>query len=202
MINRPVILGADGSMGRRYAAILKYLGVDFVPVDAGDGFPAAGSFDGVLIATPTYMHVQHIRKVWDYGVPILCEKPLGTDLAEVLELCRDAERDAVPLRMINQYAQLVPVGAHGASRYDNWRTGSDGLAHDCISVLALAAGPVVLGSHSPVWTCTINGHMLSLADMDRAYVKMIQGWLTGDVEGINYIRKAHLKVAEYLELHG
>ncbi len=164
--------------------------------------PLVMGFDAILIATPTYMHCNHIRKVWSYGVPILAEKPLGTDLSEVLELCRDAEREGIKLRMVNQYAQLVPEGAHGDTRYDYWRTGSDGLAHDCISVLALAKGPVVLASQSPVWTCKINGHQLSLADMDRAYVKMIQGWLTGDVEGINYIRKAHLKVAEYLDLHG
>ena len=195
-------MGADGSMGRRYCAILKYLGVDYIPTEVGEGFPAAGSFDAILIATPTYMHCQHIRKVWSYGVPILCEKPIGTDLAEVLDLCRDAEREGVKLRAVNQYAHLVPEGAHGDTRYDYFRTGQDGLAWDCISVLALAKGPVVLSNQSPVWTCKINGHVLSLADMDRAYVKMLQGWLTGDVEGINYIRKSHMKVAEYLDLHG
>ncbi len=197
MINRPLILGAEGGMGKRYGAILKYLGIDFLP-NEGEHLPEKGAFDGIIIATPTYMHCSHIRKVWDYGVPILCEKPLGADLTEILELCRDAEREGVKLRMCNQYAQLVPEGAHGDSRYDYWKSGSDGLAYDCISVIALAKGPVVLAAHSPVWTCTINGHKLSLADMDWAYVKMIQGWLSGDVDGINYIRKAHLKVAEYL----
>lgn len=201
MINRPLILGAQGNMGKRYCAILKYLGVDFIP-NEGEGLPAKGAFDGVLIATPTFMHCSHIRKVWDYGVPILCEKPLGTDLAEVLDLCRDAEKDGVDLRMLNQYAQLVPEGAHGDTRYDYWRTGGDGLAWDCISIVALAKGPVLLQNVSPVWTCTINGHQLSLADMDRAYVKTMQGWLTGDTRGIDYIRKAHLKVTDYLQTHG
>lgn len=201
MIKRPLILGSDGNMGKRYSAILRSLEVDFIP-NEGQGLPVKGDFDGVIIATPTYMHCQHIRKVWDYGVPILCEKPLGTDLAEVLDLCRDAERDGIKLRMANQYAQLVPEGAHGQTVYDNWRTGGDGLAWDCISVIALAKRTIYLDNKSPVWTCVINGKHLSLSDMDGAYVQMIRGWLGGDVDGIDYIRKAHLRVTEYMRTHG
>lgn len=133
----------------------------------------------------------------DYGVPILSEKPLGSDYAEVESLLQDCEEAGTKLRMVNQYAELVPEGAFGDTRYDYFRHGSDGLALDCISILALAKGPVVLAEHSPVWICTINGHTLSLADMDRAYVRMIQNWLSGHHEDIAYIRKAHQKVEEY-----
>ncbi len=38
--------------------------------------------------------------------------------------------------------------------------------------------------------------------MDSAYVIMLLDWLQGNVDGIDYIRRAHLKVGEYLSKHG
>ncbi len=198
MIKSPLIIGNRGGMGQRYSAILRYLGVHFSGIDEGDHLPPKGMFDGVIIASPTFMHVQHIWKVWDYGVPILCEKPLSTDLREVLDICNEAERDGVKLRCVNQYAELATTNGQGESHYDYFRTGNDGLEWDCISIIALAKGKVTLANKSPLWTCEINGQPLSLADMDKAYVLMIKAWLEGEQSDLNYIRKAHLKVSEYI----
>jgi myo-inositol 2-dehydrogenase/D-chiro-inositol 1-dehydrogenase len=42
----------------------------------------AGGLDGVLIATPTGLHLPTIRLVAASGLPILCEKPCGLTVAE------------------------------------------------------------------------------------------------------------------------
>lgn len=39
-------------------------------------------WDGIIIATPTTEHGNHIRQVWQAGVPIFCEKPLFSTLEE------------------------------------------------------------------------------------------------------------------------
>ena len=199
MILRPLLVGCRGAMGRRYGAILRHLRVDYLGIDAGDEIPARTPFDGVILATPTSTHAELVRFYLRFGVPILVEKPLATSVKDAWETVDLAEEDGVNLRMVNQYAELVSDDDEGPSVYDYFNHGRDGLAWDCISIVALANGPVRLSEDSPVWRCSINGRRLCLADMDGAYIRMIDGWLSGDTEGANYIRHAHRRVDTYLK---
>ncbi len=157
-----------------------------------------GEYDGVIIATPTFNHLSSIRRLAASGVPILCEKPISTDIREVLELCRDMEKAKIKLRMVNQYEYMtLDPAAAGFTVYNYWNHGKDGLAFDCINILGLAKGEVNLGETSAVWTCAINGEVMSIADMDHAYIKMIRSWLGGEHENIAYIRHAHRKAEEF-----
>ena len=57
-----VLIGAHGSMGRRYAAILRHLDREFQPFDVGEddaAIAAAADSDGVILATPTYVRYEH-----------------------------------------------------------------------------------------------------------------------------------------------
>lgn len=197
MLKRPLILGNKGGMGRRYSAILKHIGVECLGADIGEDIP--GGFDSVIICTPTHRHIQDVRWASDFNVPILCEKPLATNLCEALDACDEAEAAGLKLRMVNQYSHLAFSDSEQDTLYNYFRTGSDGVAWDCISILALANGLVELGNDSPYWLCVINGQQLSLSDMDMAYVTMIKGWLKDPSGDIPYIRDAHVKVFQYLE---
>ncbi|WP_143447768.1 TIM barrel protein [Kineosporia sp. R_H_3] len=53
--------------------------------------------DGVLVATPTPTHAAVVHAALDAGVPVLCEKPLAGDVAEVREVAAHAARVGVPL---------------------------------------------------------------------------------------------------------
>jgi hypothetical protein len=199
MLKKPLIVGSKGNMGRRYAAILRHLEVPFVGVDVGDSITGL-DFDSVIIATPTPDHVHSIR-AFGSGFPILCEKPISTDLDKALKLCDWADARQIPLRMVNQY-EYLPVDETQVSSltsYNYFRHGNDGLAWDCISLIALAEGRVILANESPVWQAQLNGHALSIADMDMAYVGMIRDWLRGHTRDTDYIREAHKKVAAYVE---
>lgn len=197
MLTRPLIVGAKGNMGQRYAACLRYLGLSPLGVDLGDKVPVG--FDSIIIATPTARHIEDINFASGSGVPILCEKPLATDARTVSELCEKARRDRYPLRMVNQYREILKrPGSRGPTSYDYFRHGGDGLAWDCINIIGMATGQVALGESSPIWTCMVNGERLALGDMDSAYIRMLQGWLGGDHEGIDYIERAHQKVEKYL----
>lgn len=188
-------------MGRRYQAIFRYLGIEPLGYDLGGQPPPPEAYDSVLIATPTARHIEDIVRFAGMGKPILCEKPIFPDFDTVADLCDWTERGGVPLRMVNQYANLSGGTGGGITSYNYWNHGKDGLAWDCISLIALAKGKVELREDSPVWQCSINGTQHYASEMDFAYIDMIKGWVGGFVADIPYIRDAHRKVAAYLEVN-
>lgn len=202
MLKKPLIVGAKGNMGRRYTAVLRHLGVEPLLMDQGDEVP--DSFDSVIVASPTAMHAEHCLQFMSYNVPILCEKPLSKDIGEVERVCEEAARRGVQLDMVNQYRYCewaATLTANDHTSYNFFNTGRDGLAWDCISIIALAKGKVSVENTQPVWSCTINGHKLRYERMDWAYITMISEWLNGTLRnhGIGYILDAHHKVLKYIE---
>lgn len=196
MLEKPLIVGANGTMGRRYAAILRHLHITPICRDVLDPDPEPGSYDSVIIATPTNKHVNDVIWYGRYGVPILCEKPFSTDITEIRSF---AERHPdIQLNLVNQYKSLDYHASEGITSYDYFNSGKDGLAFDCVSILALARGPVHLDSRSPVWSCWLNGAHVKIERMDNAYIQMIRTWLMGNLDtGIDYILEAHEKAAAW-----
>lgn len=56
-----------------------------------------GKPDGLIIATPNAMHVEHGLAGIEAGLPLLVEKPLATDMPGAERLVRAAEKAGVPL---------------------------------------------------------------------------------------------------------
>ena len=197
------LVGHRGGMGRRYQAVLKHLGYRVVGHDLADGYKPlrvriaeAQGCDGVLIATPTDAHIASIHEYMRAGRPILCEKPISRDPFALRALLDDVQARKAPLQMVRQYERLVEEKHEGLTEYDYFRSGSDGLHWDCISIVSLAKGTVRLASESPLWKCQINGRRLSLADMDRAYVEMVDEWLKAPRDDSGRLMEWHLKVAQ------
>lgn len=170
-------------------------------MDVGDAPPRG--YDGVIICTPTALHSTHIEQFLPTGAPILCEKPITTSIRALDRLFPKLTDD---VSMVNQYRFLRGRRddvVDDMTMYDYFNHGRDGLAWDCISVVGLAKGNVVLGEKSPRWHCWINGERMSLADMDQAYIDMMSHWLAGQLvgHGPEYIRDAHAKVHAYIEAH-
>lgn len=87
-----------GSIGGKYARILKSLGVKLVLVDVdynkaqkivdeiGSEFSKAVvelkgiQCDGVIVATPPDQHLSAVEEVCQYGIPVLLEKPLAHNI--------------------------------------------------------------------------------------------------------------------------
>ncbi len=74
--------------------------------DIADGVPlfndlaellAAGVADGVVIATPTPLHVAHCLACVEAGVPALVEKPVAATTTQARELCAAVEAAGVPV---------------------------------------------------------------------------------------------------------
>jgi myo-inositol 2-dehydrogenase/D-chiro-inositol 1-dehydrogenase len=72
-----------------------------------DGLLAAGGIDGALVAAPTRLHRPLVERLAGAGLPILCEKPCGLDLAEGEHVVRAAERAGVPF-LVGYWRRHVP----------------------------------------------------------------------------------------------
>lgn len=195
-----LIVGSEGSMGRRYQAILRYLGKTIECVDKDHNRHyikgRATAADGIVIATPTDTHADYLRLLAECGKPILCEKPVVKDLKELEEIQSLLSRHNTPFRMMFQYKMLASRTSIGRSHYDYFRHGSDGLLWDCMQILALARGEVRLGESSPVWRCMINGKALRQDHMDAAYIAYVQEWFKEPNQNPAEIFQAHERAAK------
>lgn len=193
-------MGYKGSIGSRYASILRHLDRDFIGIDVGDDIPPAFAFDAVIIATPTHQHVEHVMKFAETGKPILIEKPLATDLKDVWEACARLDEMKTPIRMVNQYRYIAGVDGEGDTYYNFFRSGNDGIYWDTISLIALAKGTVKVRNESPIWHCVLNGLELTQKQVERSYLDMIGHFISEPPTApeTGYIRTAHAKVARLL----
>src|SRR5210317_2556012 len=73
--------------------------------------------DGVIIASPTTLHILHARQCVEAGVPTLIEKPISDDLAAAQELTREASQANVEL-LVGHHRRFNPINqrAHGLIR--------------------------------------------------------------------------------------
>jgi len=141
---RLVIVGA-GLIGQRHAAVIETLEhtnlcaiVD--TADAGLQFAQSLNIhtydslitaleaerpDGVIICTPTTLHVEQAMQCVGAGVPCLIEKPIGTSSLESIELVTVAEERNVPLLvghhrrhnpLVKAAKQCIADGVIGAVR--------------------------------------------------------------------------------------
>ena len=183
------IVGVKGGMGRRYKAILDFLGVktSLYDVDNWGQVSSQVELDGIIIASPTDCHYDNLKELKHLNVPILCEKPITKDSLQLKEIL---EWDFT-LTMVNQYSYMIDVQTTGETSYDYYNTGRDGLKWDCINISGLAKEQVVIYDNSPIWKCKLNGKELSIKDMDQAYIDMIEDWLSKPNSNKGYIKKAH-----------
>lgn len=192
-----MLLGGAGNMGRRYQAILSYLGVEFHVADVGHSNQQiqelAKRCAGTIITTPTETHPEFIHLLSPVKKPILCEKPVTKDIRALKDALLQVRADQTPFSMVFQYRMLVENTRLGWTHYNYFKHGNDGLAWDCIQVIGLARAQVELEEDSPIWRCTINGRALNLSDMDHAYIKFIRDWLKSPSQDLSHVLAVHEK---------
>lgn len=200
------LIGSEGSMGTRYKAILNYLQEPFTSLDTKLEMPKdkiierAKACEKIIIATPTHTHLEYLRELLPTKKSILCEKPITKSLDQLNELHTFCARSGLKYSMVMQYKELSGLTSEPgrASSYNYFRSGDDGLAWDCIQIIALARGPISLRNDSPTWECVINGKTQNIRDMDYAYIAMTKKWLEGSLDqSLDEILKAHQKVLEF-----
>lgn len=196
-----LIVGSDGSMGKRYQAILTYLGVKTTLADKrhtrDEVSHMANQSSGIIIASPTETHVDIVRQLLVFQKPILCEKPVTKNIFELKTLQKEIAFQRTPFRMVMQYEMLTETNRIGRSYYNYFKHGNDGLAWDCMQIIGLARGHVQIEERSPVWSCMINGKTIHLEHMDAAYIGYVQKWIKEPNQDPEKILDIHEKTASF-----
>lgn len=78
--------------------------------------------DGVILATPNQLHVEHALTCLAAGVPTLLEKPIASTVDEAETLVGQAERSGVPL-LIGHHRAHSPIMARAKQLIDEGRLG-------------------------------------------------------------------------------
>lgn len=194
-----LLLGSEGSMGRRYCACLKYLNYKFDTYDRRVNFsqPNFTPYTHFMICTPTETHFDYLKELIPMQKHILCEKPLSKDIEELNTVKDLLVNSGSTLTMMLQYSELLSPYTTGNSHYDFYRTGNDGLFWDCLQIIHLSQKTPRLNNTSPIWKCQINGHELKSNLMDAAYVTFIDKWLNNKItQNLGDIIETHKKVKE------
>lgn len=198
-----IILGYRGSMGRRYAAILEYLGHPWFGIEEMNqhycgvkkmhmsDLPVR-SYHSIINCTPTMMHLYTMKKYNKLNLPILCEKPISLKMDDVRFIIEQNWN----VSMVNQYKYLVDENDSGETYYNYYNSGRDGIEWDCLNIIGLAKEKPKISNGSPYWHCMINGKKLTLEQVNRAYVAMIKDWLEIQRPDFDYIMKAHGRASE------
>jgi len=177
------IVGARGSIGRRYQAVCRHLGIPFQIYDIKEKYEHVDISGAThfIVCTPTDSHIQVLNDLQIYGKPILCEKPItkNLNLPEVQHLnnLENVYTVCNYLYLARQYRE--PSRFLVSIEYDFFHSGQDGLFWDCCQLIYL--DPMCeLKNKSPFWTLKINGRDILYRQVEQSYVSMVHDFYKGN----------------------
>lgn len=94
-----------------------------------DELLAAGTLDGVIVATPNALHLTHALPCIAAGIAVLVEKPIATTVADGLRLADVSEHHDVPM-LVGHHRRHSPLLAAARAIL------ADGLLGDVVAVTA------------------------------------------------------------------
>lgn len=120
---RLVAIAEPGEDGKEYAALqgLAYYS------DVSD-LLAAEKLDGVILATPTKLHVAQGLECVAAGIPTLIEKPLADEVSEATLLVEAAERAGVPI-LVGHHRRYNPLIRKAKAIIDDGQIGQVRAVH-------------------------------------------------------------------------
>lgn len=165
-------VGVIGTGFGRYAIepVYKNHGFDVEVVSPRDGAGVdrmlASKPDLVSVHSPPFMHLEHVTKSIDHGVPVLCDKPFGLSGAQAREM-RDRAKAKGVLNFLNlemrhkpSFVKLVEIARSG-------RIGAPVHLHWCFFANGFRGRPYVWMSDKDVGGGWINAFGSHLIDLNR-----------------------------------
>jgi hypothetical protein len=179
-VKKVLIVGSEGSIGRRYKAVVTHCDALYIPCDKRNNTThnIESDFDMAIVASPTDMHAYHVTRLLKKQKPILCEKPLGADMYDVRQILGEPGAKDLVYVVDNWSWMIGSSETNNRIIYKNFFTGSENIAYNL-------AQPIYLSSTSrfkfnlnyPYFEAIVNDKVYTTHDVDRSYVKMIHHWL-------------------------
>jgi hypothetical protein len=190
-----LLIGSEGSIGRRYKAVLEELNLKFREHDLAEMHRFHQNVEGIthaIIASPTPTHFGYCLALEKLNIPYLCEKPVTKNILEAERLYQECTRGFV----VNNWAFLGTNADLAPSpteiTYDFYNTGRDGLLWDVCQLIYLAH---VTGAHltvsriSATWDVTWNGVQVPYSYIENSYIQMVRAFIEGDTKMLWSLRR-------------
>ena len=180
-----LIIGSNGSIGKRYCAILKSLKVDYITYDNLQGsFESLkaqhdGDFDAAIICTPTEHHIEYVKGLISLRKVFLCEKPLSKFLVD----CEEVKEYKNGYVVCNYKYIADKYKPPYSIFYDYYNTGMDGILWDACQLLYLDPN-CNLSISSPKWNLVINENWIRYRELEDSYVRMLKDFVKGKYENL------------------
>lgn len=173
------IIGGKGSIGSRYATILKWNNVRHVVLDMDNKDQInLADYNKFIIACPTDEHLPYIKALVAAGKTFLCEKPVARTPAAI----PDYELGFTVCNW-KYVAHLMRQEAPFEIEYDYYKTGPDGIHWDLAQVLYLDPNAKI-NNKSPKWNVAINGTFVAYRTLEESYVRMLLDFCSGNYKNL------------------
>lgn len=179
------LIGGNGSIGKRYQAILHHLKMPYRVIDPIVTPESLNGITRAIISTPTNTHCEVASLCQERGIPFLCEKPLSKDLEELKKFKNFYTLGFV----VNNYAFLRDFSKKKIKQieYDFFNTGRDGLLWDVCQMVYLSEihkSDLVVKRKSWTWKLFINSERIQYEEIEKSYVDMIDAFLKNRVDDL------------------
>lgn len=182
-----ILLIGDGSISKRYQAILRKFNYPFKifdnPLNENPEDIGNMTFDRAIICTPTRFHYQYAKLLLDLDKPFLCEKPVSKDIndCDVLLHHENAKNGWVVNNWSLAILRTVYRSKISKISYNYYHTGGDGLVWDVCQLALIAKMQnciLEVSRDTPIFQAKVvwGGGLesvVSLEDIQRSYVDMI-----------------------------
>ena len=154
-------------------ALASALGAERVYTDP-DELAADEAVDVVHVCTPNALHHPFAMAALEAGKHVVCEKPLGVDLAEALEL-RDRAREVGVLAAVPFVYRFYPMVAELRARVERGLLGELRIAHGSYLQDWLADATIENWRRDPA----LGGESRAMADIGAHWCDLVE-FITGD----------------------
>jgi hypothetical protein len=198
-----MIIGAKGSIGRRYMYGLTGMGIPHRGWDIRDrGLLDCSGCTHALVATPTSTHhavVHELLTHWHDVRNILVEKPLSDSVKSATSMVDNAQKFGVNLHCVCNWRFCRDVLLKPKSHKIVYRTltlGSEELWMNACQIVHYAKKNKPNLNMGDLWVCSIDDSPVMYEDVQMSYRHMLHDWLTGakhmmtGEEGIEMIEEA------------
>lgn len=174
-----LLIGSEGSIGKRYKAILTYFGRTVLEFDENSPKEILDEpCDGIIIASPTITHFEYMLKLKYKDVPILCEKPMCATIQEAETI--DHEMYTQVFVVDNWVHMIGNDKFNNCLEYNNYHTGNEKLSWNLAQPILLTRnGSLKLNLDAPFFSVFdfISSNGYAANHVDLSYVRMLHKWL-------------------------
>lgn len=196
------LIGGYGSIGKRYASVLRYLNEPHIIVEKDDEIEPH-LWEKAIIATPTLTHFEIAEFFKERGIPFLLEKPPCTEPDQALVM---STWDSVGCEgyIVNNYAFLDLFSRPVTTiDWDFYNSGKDGITWDLSQLIYLAklhGASITCRRILPEWTLKLNGIQVPYQEIQATYIDMLRAFINGETEKLWSIKRAYDFVKSVLEV--